>query len=234
MNIGIIGATGNIGRRIADEALRRGHRVTAIARDASRVPPEKSGKVAWKVADVFDPEGLARALDDVDVLVSTYQPGNASIDIADTIQRSIADPSVYAAAARSMLRAIERTRPSMRLIVVGGAGSLEIRPGLALVDSPDAEARLEKLGIPKEYKVAVEGHRDALNVLRLSNRNWTYVSPAEQIRAGERTGRFRLGDNQPVLDRDGESRISYEDLAVALIDEVEIPKYVQRRFTLGY
>lgn len=233
MNIGIIGATGNIGQRIAAEALRRGHRVTAITRDASNV--REQPRTTWKVADVLDAASIGRVLGDLDVLVSTFQPGNGARDLADVIGRSIANPELYAKAATAMLDAIAASpRPSLRLIVVGGAGSLELRPGLALVDSPNLRARLDEIGIPREYEVAVRGHRDALNALRVSNRNWTYFSPAEQIGPGERTGRFRLGENQPVLDADGNSRISYEDFAVALIDEVEIPKYVQRRFTIGY
>ncbi|HXO97856.1 MAG TPA: hypothetical protein VN857_14815 [Chthoniobacterales bacterium] len=102
-------------------------------------------------------------------------------------------------------------------------------------DSPDAlRASLKQLGLPESYEVAVRGHRDALNVYRTSNRLWTYLSPAEQIYPGERTGRFRLGGDQPVTDANGESRISFEDFAVALIDEVELPHHVQRRFTVGY
>ncbi|WP_394848444.1 NAD(P)H-binding protein [Pendulispora brunnea] len=233
MNIGIIGATGNIGQRIAAEALRRGHRITAITRDASNFRDQP--KTTWKVADVLDAASIGRVLEDLDVLVSTFQPGNGARDLGDVIQRSIANPGMYAQAATAMLDAIAASpRPSLRLIVVGGAGSLERRPGLASVDSPDIGERLDEIGIPREYEVAVRGHRDALNVLRLSNRNWTYFSPAEQIGPGERTGRFRLGENQPVLDADGKSRVSYEDFAVALIDEVEIPKYIQRRFTIGY
>lgn len=80
----------------------------------------------------------------------------------------------------------------------------------------------------------MRGHRDALDVLRLSNRRWTYFSPAKEIFPGRRTGRFRLGDDQLVVDADGRSRISMEDAAVALVDEVELPRYVQRRFTIGY
>ncbi len=113
--------------------------------------------------------------------------------------------------------------------------SLEREPGRALVDNPEKLADgLDALGLPREYAAAAAGHRDALNVLRLSNRNWTYFSPAERIEPGERTGRFRVGGDQPVLGADGTSRISYEDFAAALIDELEIPRYVQRRFTVGY
>jgi putative NADH-flavin reductase len=232
MNIGIIGATGNIGQRAVAEALRRGHRVTALARDPSRARTE-GGEVTWRAADVTDAESVARNLDGLDVLVSAYGPGNASRDLEDTLRRSIQSPETFVAAAKALLKALE-ARPALRLIVVGGAGSLEVRPGVQLVDSPDQPAALRALGLPEEYRVAVLGHRDALNVFRLSDRNWTYFSPAMEIGPGERTGRFRLGGNQVVVGADGRSRISYEDYAVALLDEIELPRHVQRRFTIGY
>ena len=104
-----------------------------------------------------------------------------------------------------------------------------------MVDDDEAlAAALRELGLPGAYAAAVRGHRDALRVLRASNRRWTYVSPSEDIRAGARTGRFRIGADQRLLDGDGRSRISYEDLAVAIVDEVELPRHVQRRFTVGY
>ena len=184
MNIGIIGATGNIGQRILAEAL--------------------------------------------------SQPGNAAKDFDDVAEQSIRNPETYVTAAMAFLQALEQY-PSLRLIVVGGAGSLEIKPGMTRADSPgELRASLKQLGLPEAYEVAVRGHRDALNVYRNSNRLWTYLSPAEQIYPGERTGRFRLGGDESVTDANGESRISFEDFAVALIDEVELPHHVQRRFTVRY
>jgi putative NADH-flavin reductase len=111
----------------------------------------------------------------------------------DTLRRSITDPTVYATAARALLKALE-SHPRTRLIVIGGAGSLEIEPGIVRADHDELiHASLDELGLPREYAAAVRGHREALNVLRASNRLWTYVSPAEQIGPGERTGRFRIG-----------------------------------------
>ena len=233
MNIGIIGATGGIGRYAVDEALARGHRVTGFTRDVAKA--EATGaNIVWKAIDVLDVTSVRGAIGGLDVLISLYQPGNAARDFNDTVVRSIADPSVYALAARAMLEALE-SHPRIRLIVVGGAGSLEIRPGVTEVDSPELlRETLKSLGLPAEYEAAVRGHRDALNVLRLSNRLWTYFSPAEHIFPGERTGRFRLGGDQAVRDADGQSRISFGDAAVALIDEAELPQHVQRRFTIGY
>jgi uncharacterized protein len=132
------------------------------------------------------------------------------------------------------LRAME-SHLRLRLIVVGGAGSLEIKPGLTRADAADdLRKSLKWLGLPEGYAAAVRGHRDALNILRQSNRLWTYFSPAEQIYAGERTARFRLGGDQPVIDAEGRSWISFEDAAVAIVDEAELPRHVQRRFTIGY
>ncbi|MFI0809247.1 hypothetical protein [Streptomyces echinatus] len=115
------------------------------------------------------------------------------------MQRSIDDPTLYAAAARSLLKAL-RSRPRTRLIVIGGAGSLEVEPGVVRADSDELlHAALDRLGLPRGYAAAVRGHRD-----------------------------------QPVLDADGRSRVSVEDAAVALLDEAELPRFVQRRFTIGY
>jgi uncharacterized protein len=233
MHIGIIGATGGIGSRVVTEALDRGHHVTALTRDVGRISEEREN-IVWKSVDVLDAESIAAVLPGLDVLISGYQPGNAANDFADTVLRSIADPTVYATAARALLKALE-SHPRTRLIVIGGAGSLEIEPGLVKTDSDELlDKSLDQLGLPRDYAAAVRGHRDALDVLRTSNRLWTYFSPAEDIAPGRRTGRFRIGGDQPVLDADGHSRISSEDAAVALVDEAELPRFVQRRFTIGY
>ncbi|MEU6348462.1 NAD(P)H-binding protein [Streptomyces sp. NPDC047072] len=235
MHIGVIGATGTIGSRVVTEALDRGHRVKAFSRDAVQARREEQrDDITWTNVDVLDPESIAGVLPGLDVLISGFQPGNAARDFADTVRRSIADPTVYATAARALLKALE-SRPRTRLIVIGGAGSLEIEPGVVRADSDELlHATLDQIGLPRAYAAAVRGHRDALAVLRASNRLWTYFSPAEEIGPGERTGRFRIGGDQPVLDAEGRSRISVEDAAIALIDEAELPRFVQRRFTIGY
>ncbi|MFD9659251.1 NAD(P)-dependent oxidoreductase [Streptomyces mirabilis] len=233
MHIGVIGATGTIGSRVVTEALDRGHHVTAFSRDATQIKEDRKN-ITWKSIDVLDADAVTAAIPDLDVLISGFQPGNAAKDMADTVARSIADPTAYATAARALLKALE-SYPRTRLIVIGGAGSLEIEPGITRADSDDLlHEALDSIGLPREYAAAVRGHRDALNVLRTSNRLWTYFSPAEDIAPGERTGRFRIGTDQPVLDADGHSRISAEDAAIALVDEAELPRFVQRRFTVGY
>ncbi|MFF7585919.1 NAD(P)-dependent oxidoreductase [Kitasatospora purpeofusca] len=233
MHIGVIGATGTIGSRVVTEALGRGHRVTALSRDASQID-ESRENVVWASVDVLDPVSIAAVLPGLDVLISGFQPGNAAKDIADTVRRSIADPTVHSTAARALVKALE-SHPRTRLIVIGGAGSLETAPGVVLADDVDRmHETLDQLGLPREYAAAARGARDGLNVLRTSNRLWTYFSPAEEIAPGERTGRFRIGGDQAVRDAEGRSRISAEDAAIALVDEAELPRFVQRRFTIGY
>lgn len=233
MQIGVIGATGTIGSRVVSEALSRGHHVTAFSRDASQTQDGREN-ITWKSLDVTDAEGIAAILSGLDVLVSAFGPGNTAKDPADAVARAIADPKVYVRAATALLAALD-SHPRVRLIVIGGAASLEIRPGLVFTDSGELiDQALDQFGLPREYAAAMRGHGDALNIYRTSNRLWTYFSPAIDIVPGERTGRFRIGGDQPVMDADGRSRISAEDAAVAIIDEAELPRFVQRRFTIGY
>lgn len=233
MNIGIIGATGNIGQRTVAEALGRGHHVTAFTRSLSNISGDQKDRLIWKPIDVLDKASVAGALGGLDVLVSLYQPGNAARDFDDTVRQSIARPNTYAVVAHNLLDAMVH-HPALRLIVVGGAGSLEREPGVTGIDSPNLGEALRELGLPEAYAAAVRGHRDALDVYRLSNRRWTYLSPAENIGPGQRTGRFRIGSDQLLVDADGKSRISFEDCAVAILDEAELPRHVQRRFTIAY
>ncbi|MFI7003128.1 NAD(P)-dependent oxidoreductase [Nocardia sp. NPDC050175] len=225
MDIGIFGATGVIGSRAVAEAMQRGHRVTAFTRDAARFPAER-GKAAWQVADWLDADSIAAAIAGLDVVISAVNAGHG---IADTI----ANAGDFVAGAEAMVSALEQ-QPRVRVIAVGGAGSLEIAPGRQLVDTGAAFVRTltEDLAVPAEYVEVVRALRSALNVYRLSNRNWTYLSPSSgRVNPGARTGRFRVGGDQVLL---GGDDISAEDLAVALLDEVEQPRFIQRRFTVGY
>lgn len=225
MDIGVFGATGVIGSRVVTEALRRGHRVTAFTRDAARVPT-RGGSATWAVADWLDTDSIAEAIAGLDVVVSAVNAGHG---IADTIARA----DDFVAGARAMVAALDR-QPRVRLIAVGGAGSLEVAPGIQLLDTGDDFTRTltEALDVPADYARVVRALRDALNIYRLSNRNWTYLSPSSgRIAPGERTGRFRIGGDQLLV---GGGDLSAEDVAVALIDEAEQPRFVQRRFTVGY
>ncbi|WP_067574505.1 NAD(P)-dependent oxidoreductase [Nocardia acidivorans] len=232
MFIGIIGATGNIGQHLVEEAVGRGHRVRAFTRDAAGTVDGPN--VSWASLDLFDTAAVTAALPGLDVLVSLYQPGNAAKDFDATVRQAVVDPTTHVKAANSLLTALH-TRPRTRLVVVGGAGSLEFAPGRTLADDDQRlAATLESIGLPWEYSAAVRGARDGLNVLRTSNRLWTYLSPAEQIGPGPRTGRYRVGGDQVVVDESGVSRVSFADAAVALVDEIESPRFIQRRFTIGY
>ncbi|EOA06673.1 NADH-flavin reductase [Herbaspirillum frisingense GSF30] len=203
MKIALIGASGNVGSRIVDEALRRGHNLVAIARDAGKIA-QRTG-VTVVAADVKDATSLASAIKGADVVVSSGR--FTSFGAADLL------PAVKAAGVK-------------RLAIVGGAGSLEIAPGKALIDTPE---------FPEEYKPEAAGGRDFLNVLRGEQAlEWTFLSPSALFIAGERTGQFRLGQDQLLVGADGKSWISYEDFAVALLDELEQPKHVRARFTVGY
>jgi putative NADH-flavin reductase len=227
MEIGVLGGSGVIGSRMVTEALDRGHRVTAFTRSASRIPTEP-GAVRWALTDPRDPGRLATDLAGLDVLVNAINAGN---DVPETIANADAFPTT----ARALLTAMEAL-PRLRLIVIGGAGSLEVTPGRRVVDVEGfAESLPGSLGVPAEYVRAVRAHVEALDLYRLSDRNWTYVSPsAGLVQPGKRTGRFRVGGDQLLVREDGTSDISADDLAVAVLDEVELPRFVQRRFTVGY
>lgn len=227
MDIGILGASGTIGSRLVREATGRGHRVTAFTRSATRIPAEP-GAARWAVTDLRDPERLTHALTGLDVVVNAISAG-------DDVPATIANADALPAAARALLTAMQ-SHPRLRLIVIGGAGSLEVAPGLQVVDIDGfADELPATLGVPSAYVGVVRAHREALEFYRLSNRNWTYVSPsAGLVRPGERTGRFRVGGDQLLVREDGTSDISAEDLAVAVLDEAEHPRFVQRRFTVGY
>ncbi|WP_280248058.1 NAD(P)-dependent oxidoreductase [Nocardia abscessus] len=205
-------------------AAARGH-AAADTRDAGRFPAER-GDETWAVADWLDADSIAAAVAGLDVVVSAVNAGHG---IADTI----ANADDFVVGARAMVAALDR-QPRVRLIAVGGAGSLEVAPGVQLLDTGDEFTRTltDVLEVPAEYARVVRALRDALDIYRLSNRHWTYLSPSSgRIDPGERTGRFRIGGDQLLL---GGADISAEDVAVTLLDEAEQPRFVQRRFTVGY
>jgi putative NADH-flavin reductase len=203
MKIALIGASGNVGSRVLDEALRRGHTVTAIVRHPEKLAARK-GLTAAR-GDVTEPDSLAALLRGHDAVVS-------SVHFVDSDPRKLCD-AVRAAGVR-------------RLLVVGGAGSLEVAPGVQLVDTPDFR---------DEWKPEATAGRDFLAALRKApDLEWTFLSPSALFAPGERTGRFRLGSDQLLTDSAGKSWISMEDYAIALLDELETPRHVRRRFTVGY
>jgi putative NADH-flavin reductase len=214
MKIALFGANGTIGQRILREALDRGHEVTAIVRDPSRFD-QASEKLSAVAGDIADPLSIASAVKGHDVVISAVGP-----------KLPHGDPQILVEAARSLLEGVERAGVK-RLLVVGGAGSLEAAPGVQVVDTPD---------FPAAWKPVALAHRDALDVYRnaQTDLDWTYVSPAALIQPGERTGKYRIGGDQLLVDEKGESHISAEDYAVALLDEVENPRHIRLRITVAY
>lgn len=203
MKIAVIGATGNAGSRITAELLDRGHAVTGIARHPERLAG-RAGLTAAK-GDADDPPALARLLAGHDVVISS-------------IHFLASDPEKLIAAVKAS--------GVPRYLVVGGAGSLEVAPGVALVTTPQ---------FPPQYKAEAEKGAAFLARLRQEKElNWTFLSPSVLFVAGERTGKFRLGTDQLLVAGDGRSWISFEDYAVALADEVDHPAHERRRFTVGY
>lgn len=201
--LALIGASGNVGSKILAEALSRGHEVTGIVRTPEKLPQHP--QLTAKRGDVFDAEGLARLLAGHDAVISS-------------VHYSDSDPAL-------LLQAVKASGVG-RYLVVGGAGSLEVAPGVALVDTPE---------FPALYKAEASKGRDYLTLLRgETGLDWTFLSPSAVIAPGERTGTFRLGGDQLLVGADGQSRISQEDYAVALIDELETPAHSRKRFTVGY
>ena len=203
MKIAVIGASGNAGSRITAELARRGHSVTAIARR-----PEKIAglvNVTPSAGDVMDQAGLARLLAGHDAAISS-------------VHFLASDPAKLIGAAKDSKVG--------RYLVVGGAGSLEVAPGVRLVTTP---------GFPVAYKAEAEKGAAFLDLLRAERElSWTFLSPSALFVAGERTGKFRLGTDQLLTGSDGKSSISFEDFAVALADEIERPAHIRQRFTVGY
>lgn len=208
--IALFGATGRIGTRILEEALARQHNVTAVLRDAA-CELEPRPNLQCKPGDILKPESVALSVMGNDVVVSAYGPKGA-------------DPGHLVTAAQALVEGVGAEQP-MRLIVVNGDGRLEASPGVQLIDTPE---------FPHRRKAVAEAHREALAVYRTAPFDWTCISPAASLVPGERTGHYRTSTEQVVVDGDGKSRISVEDFAVAVVDEIEHPQFVRQRFAVGY
>ena len=213
MKIALIGATGFVGKEILKEAVARGHEVTALVRNVDNV--EKLDGVTAVEADALETAALAAKLKGHDLVISAYNPGWSNPDIK----------AIHIEANRSIAEATKQAGVK-RLIVIGGAGSLHAPDGSQFVDGPH---------FPAEYKEGALGARQALNDLRGETAlDWTFVSPPFSLAPGARTGKYRLGRDEPVFDTGGNSTISVSDLAVAILDETEKPQHVKQRFTVGY
>lgn len=221
MKLALFGANGMAGSRIATEALMRGHDLTAIVRDLSRFslsfyrPTPFTGNIV--VGNVLDPANVAELVRGHDAVISTIGPG------ADQASDPLLAQDVIGAA-NSLIEGLTRTEVR-RLVVVGGAGSLEVKPGLRFIDTPD---------FPEIYRPASLAHCAALDIYKTCDLDWTFISPAAFFEPGERTGKYRIGTDQLLTDATGKSQISAEDYAIALMDEVENPQFLHRRMTVAY
>lgn len=216
MKVSLIGASGFVGSNILEELLNRGHEVTAIVRDAAKVK-QSNTLLTVKEADVLNNEALTAAIEDTDAVISAYNAGWTN-------------PNLYhdfLAGSEAIQNAVKASDVN-RLIVIGGAGSLEI-DGNQLVDGPD---------FPAEYKAGATAARDYLNLIKKEEElEWTFFSPAIEMHPGittGRTGQYRLGTNSPVFNEEGRSILSVEDLAVVIADELESNQHPKQRFTAAY
>ena len=202
MKVALIGASGTGGSRLLAELSRRGHEVTAIARDPSKIAVLPRVKV--QKGDVFDKPGLVHLLKGHDAVISA-------------VHFTSSDPKL-------LIEAVKEAGVK-RYFVVGGAGSLEVAPGVKLIDTPE---------FPAAYKAEAAKGGEFLELLRKEKAlDWTFLSPSALIAPGERTGKFRLGKDQ-LLTHDKGSNISWEDYSIAAVDELEKPAHIRERFTVGY
>lgn len=212
MKVAIIGASGFIGSGILSEALTRGHQVTALVGHPERLTAQNGLTVVG--INVMDTEYLAMQLTGHDAVITAFS-GNIQPDVR----------SYYVRGVNSIINAVKQAGVP-RLLVVGGAGSLEVKAGVKVMDNP---------AFPPEWKGAALGLSDILEQLRSEKElGWTFLSPAADIVPGQRTGRFRLGNDQLMVDATGHSRISIEDYALAMVDELETPLHTGRRFSIAY
>ncbi|MEV0604020.1 NAD(P)H-binding protein [Streptomyces sp. NPDC050315] len=213
--IALFGANGTIGSRVLDEALARGHEVTAVVRDPAKIT-KTHPKLTVTTGDVLDPAAVAAAAEGQDVLISAVGGGDGPGHLA-TIKPS----------AESLVAGLRKLGDGApRLIAVGGAGSLR---------TPDGKQVWDAEGLPEFLLQIMHAHGDALEYLRtITDVRWTSLSPAALIEPGTRTGSYRTASDDLVAAADGSSRISTEDYAAALLDEAEQPRHIGERFTVGY
>jgi putative NADH-flavin reductase len=212
MKIALFGATGMIGSRILQEALRRGHEILAIVRHPEAVTAAPGVRSIH--GDATDAASVAATAAGADVAVNAYSPQSGP---QDDLSRN----------AHALIEGLPQAGVP-RVIIVGGAGSLEVAAGTLLEDAPD---------FPPAYAPRARAQKAQLDVFRSLGKPplvWTFVSPPPTIAPGERTGKYRLGGDQLLVDDAGESKISAEDYAVAILDEIEKPAHPNTRITVGY
>lgn len=216
MKIALIGGAGFVGSAVLEELLSRGHAVTAVVRRPDRLPARE--RLSLAVADAEQPAAVAAAVRGHDAVVSAFNPGWSH-------------PELYArflAGARAIV-AGTRQAGVARLLVVGGAGSLYVAPGVQLVDTPEFAAL-----VPPGVLPGAKAARDALTELAAETTlDWVFLSPPGRLEPGQRTGRYRLGADALLMDGPAPAGISVQDLAVAIVDELETPRHHRARFTVA-
>ncbi len=217
MKIALIGATGFVGAPVLSELLSRGHRVTVLARNPSKLAAQSELNPGLTVvaADVLDATQVAKAVAGHDAVISAYNPGWSEPKIHD----------LFLQGSQAILDGVKQSGVK-RVLVVGGAGSLYVAPGLQLVDTPP---------FPAEYKQGALAARELLNRIKLENTlEWSFLSPPIGLAPGERTGQYRVGADDLLPGQgDQPAGISVADLAVAIVDEMEKAQHVRRRFTVA-
>jgi putative NADH-flavin reductase len=213
MRLAIIGASGQVGAFIRDEALLRGHHVTAIVRHPEKITVRNPSLTVVK-ADILK-DKVDELVKGHDAVISAYNPGWSN-------------PNIYNEQIEGYEAIISGVKKSgiKRLLVVGGAGTLEVAPGVQLLD---------KASFPENIKGGVLATREVLYMLKKEKElEWTFLSPPASIASGERTGHYRVGKDQLLKDKQGESKISTQDYAVAMLDELDHPQHIRQRFTVAY
>ena len=214
--VAVIGATGFVGTQVVKELANRGYFVNALARNTSKI--EESENVKAVTADIYNTAELSEILKGNDAVISAFNPGWTNPNIFEDFLKG----------AESIEKAVEESGVK-RFITVGGAGSLYIAENLQLIDTPE---------FPAEIKPGAEAARQYLEMIKRNEKlDWTFFSPAIEMHqgtAGVRKGTYRTALENPVFDEEGRSVLSVEDVAVALVDELENGKFVKQRFTAAY
>lgn len=215
MKITLIGATGFIGSKTLEETLNRGYHVTAVLRDPSKLKTEHPNLKKVQ-GDIFDTDSLSKSIIGSDAVLDSYNPGWT-------------DPNIRENMINGSLSILNATKKAgvKRIIVMGGAGSLEVQPGVQLIDTAE---------FPKEYFPGADGARQILKHLRSENDlEWSFLSPSAIIEPeGPKTGNYRVSKESLLVDTNGQSHISLADLVKAFVDELEERKHIKGRFTVGY
>ena len=215
MKIILLAASGQAGRTVLSELISRGHEVTAVVRNIEKLP-ESIHRIK---DDLSDEDRIAEIVEGADVVISAFGPAKDERFFTD-----VEYTDILAEVTKRLIAAVHKSNVK-RFIMVGGAGSLWFSPDVTVLDSGHW---------PEAYVPIAKSHIKAFTALKESDINWTYFSPPMLIEPGVRTGVYRLGGDDLIVDEKGRSWISFEDYAVALVNEIEVPQHEKARFTIGY